>query len=196
MLVWTPDLAQGRREGWVTKDEEGCAVTVPTESSIGFPSTLLFACYHCLLILSETCCVFHHIVYELYKYWCLQVHPRMSFVEWGKKMRSSWREKTYMEDQKQWNCCIKEYVLSELHCVLSTCLKLHCCQITGWWWLWGFSMLWYSWDSSLSFRFGWNLPLDSKFGVLQVCWKNHEHKGRNVTYIRAHTEDDGLFFLR
>lgn len=47
----------------MTKDEER-AVTALTEREIGFPTTLLFACYHCSLNLSETCCLFQHIMYE------------------------------------------------------------------------------------------------------------------------------------
>lgn len=48
----------------MTKDEEGRAATALTESDTGFPTTLLFAYYHCSLNLSETCYLFQHIMYE------------------------------------------------------------------------------------------------------------------------------------
>lgn len=53
----------GEERRRVTKDEEEGAVAALSKSSIGFPSTLLFACYHCSWSFSETRCLFQHIIH-------------------------------------------------------------------------------------------------------------------------------------
>lgn len=152
----------------------------PSESSAGFPK---YSSVYLLPLLMKL--IRNLLSFPAYHTWFLEEFvfaspPTDGFyrVRKYKRSRGNWRDKTYMENQKWSSCCSKECILIGLHLTLFTWISVPTSLLTGECHSWCVSVLWYSWDSSPSFRFGSNLLLDPKFGSLQVCWKNHGHKGR------------------
>lgn len=178
--------------------EEGEAVTAPPENNTGFPSTL----FVCLLPLFMKF-IRNWLSFPAYHtcFFKSIVHPRMSFVGWANEKEgqlerenihggSETVELLYQGVYLKWTSpCINYTPICHYATAKSQGDGGHGVS----------ACFWYFWDSSSSFRFGWNLPLDLKFGVSQVCWKNHGHKEKTwqiQIYIHLHTADDGLFFLK
>lgn len=125
--------------------------------------------------------VFSSVSYVIFRrFFYLQVHPQMGFIEWENKkdQEAAGEIKHTWETRNGQAVVARRCILTGLHLVLFTWVSVTTSLLTGECWSWDVSVLWYSWDSSPSFRFGWNLPLDPKFGSLQVYWQNHGHQGR------------------
>lgn len=152
----------------------------PAESNIGFPKYSLV----CLLPLFMKF-TRNFLSFPAYHAWFLEeflfaIPSTDGFyrVRKQKRSRGSWRDKTYMGNQKRSSCCSEEVypdLASPCIIYMDICNYISAHRGVP---VMGCYVLWYSWDSSPSFRFGSNLPLDPKFGSLQVCWQNHGHKGR------------------
>lgn len=119
---------------------------------------------------------------------CKSIHRR---VLQGEKIKKDWEAAGEIKHTWETRNC-QAFVARTVSWLDSPCYKyeqiftwisVSTSLLTGECQSWDVGVLWYSWDSSPSFIFGSNLPLDPKCGSLQVYQNNHEQrtKEENLT---------------